>query len=144
IALRLGYWLAVAVVVAVIYAAPDKPTSPPNAGTLNLLYYVLLAVALGDLLVMKFFDFASARSAASDASDQQPRKSALKAETMPIILMAFSFSITVYGLVYRLIGGTITRSLSFCLLSLIGYVIFSLAAVRYASQLGTDTSNEGG
>jgi hypothetical protein len=140
IALRVAYWFVVAGIVTVIYATPDKPSSAGSIGTNDVFYYALLAVAAVDIAVAAFMDRMSYRAATST----QPTlvgANMPKPQVMPVILWAFGISTAVYGLVYRLIGGSTIRSLSFLIFTFIGYIIFSIATIRYAALLGRDVSS---
>jgi hypothetical protein len=140
IALRVAYWFVVAGIVTVIYATPDRPLPAGAPHAQDVFYFVLLTVSIADVAAAAFMDRLAYRAATSN-EPPQTGSSMPKPKVMPVILWAFGISTAIYGLVYRLIGGSTTRSLSFLVFTFIGYIIFSLATIRYAALLGRDVSS---
>ena len=137
IMLRVAYWFVVAAIVAVIYATPDKQPATGSAEWHNTFYYLLLAVCVGDVIVAVYTDRLCYRTATSN-EPTPARANIPKPRIMPVLLFAFGISTAIYGLVYRLIGGSMSRSLSFLIFTFICYIIFSLATIRYAALFPTD------
>lgn len=122
---RIICWWVLALSVLIIFYIPSKAAQPPPV----VLYPLLLILSVTDLAFMKYMD-----SRVTQARANGPRP-----EAAPIILAAFSACPAVYGMLWHFLGGTRTQSLSFLLISLIGYVLFTILTVKYAS-LGNDGS----
>ena len=137
ITLRVAYWFVVAAIVAVMYATPDRRPATGSAEWHNTFYYALLAVCVADVIVAVYMDRLCYRTATSN-EPTQAGVNIPKPRVMPVVLFGFGISTAIYGLVYRLIGGSMSRSLSFLIFTFICYIIFSLATVRYAALLATD------
>ena len=122
---RIFYWSILALSLLVIYLVPVRSTGHVD----DLFYYLLVIVAFADLVAMVYMDQFVLRS-----SLRNP-------QSAPIILASFGGATAIYGIVYHFLGGSLVRSLSFVLISILGYVLFSILTVKYAS-LPSDGSGQ--
>lgn len=137
IALRVAYWFIVGTIIAVIYALPDKHLSLASAQSQSMFYYLLLLVAGSEIVAMLAMDTLAYRAATGvgsiPASVNVPTP-----RSMPTVLFAFGISTAIYALLFRFMGGSVSRSLSFLVFTFIAYIIFSIATVRYSALISRD------
>lgn len=127
---RVLYWGMLAVSLFVIYLVPSRAAQPP----VPVLYPLLLILSIADLAFMKYMDYKVMQAVANQKATPRP-------QAAPIILASFGVAPAVYGLLWHFLGGTRTQSSSFVLISILGYVLFSILLVKYDS-LPSDNSGQ--
>lgn len=122
---RIVYWSILAMSVLVIYRLPPSQVKHTD----NLFYHLLLIVAFADLLAMVYMD----RMIMKAHVNPQQGTFTPNPQAAPIILASCGGATAIYGIVYHFLGGSLMRSLSFVLISILGYILFSILVVKYDS-----------
>ena len=128
---RILYLFDLALFTLLILYIPTKAAHPPS----GLFYSLLLMVSVVELAFMKYMDHIAMKA----QTNRQEAGSAPKSRYMPIVLATIGSAPAIYGLLWHFLGGTRTQSLSFVFVSMIGYILFSLLAVKYDSLPGDNS-----
>jgi hypothetical protein len=126
------YWCAVIAISVYVLAFPPIATKAQSPKFMDMLYMLLLSLSVADLLLMKFFIRRMMRPFSCPDSEQP----AYRPTSVPMILAALGAGIMIYSLLYRILGGSVAKSMSFVVFALLAYVIFEMWAPLFGQQLG--------